>query len=436
MSQTSSPSEFSERFAKKFAARPPFQPTENLVFQVTKYDKPTETIVGVSLAGESKDKEVRVKINGEGGPKSPDFTSFANGKGNTPLVKSPIGTILTAQDPKKTGDGIYLTRWVSIVTRDPENDPAAIGVMARIAVRKNDQGVPEVDARGNIKFSVAAFDPKNEKQVDSVDAFKQAILDILGQKPLLPGGSQSVVVSLVSPSYPQDGMAKRFIIKRDSMKQGDAWLPAPAEKVVAEALRQMGGEADLAEMIQAGAKIGVCAQTYVPILGKTAEKLTGDFEKYGTGRSIQLTEIGRSPKGEDGSRKFVGTGAYGYRPMNMTFTRVTNDDGERTGPLILTRAYPADNSFAMPMGAVPSTILPAADIAIRQKAERDAKREAAKNGEAKENKASDPQQAASAPQEKTVDSMANMEPDHDQVYSDPEVDAMIEGEMGRAPAGP
>ena len=432
MSQTS----FSERFAQKFAARPAFQPTDNLVFKVTGYDKPNEIILGVGLTGESKGQEVRVKISGEGGPKSPDFTSFAIGKGNSTLVKSPIDTILTAQDPKKTGDGIYLTRWVSIVTRDPKNDPAVFGVMARIAVRKNDQGVPEVDARGNIKFSVAAFDPKNEKQAESVDAFKQAILDILGQEPLLPGGSQSVVVSLVSPSYPQDGMAKRLIIKRDSMKQGDAWLPAPAEKVVAEALRQLGGEADLAEMIKAGAKVGVCAQTYVPILGKTAEKLTSEFEKHGSGRSIQLTEIGRSHKGEDGSRKFVGTGAYGYRPMNMTFTRVTNDDGERTGPFILTRAYNADNSFPIPMGAVPSTILPAADIAIRQKADRDAKREAAKNGEAKENKASDPQQAASGPQEKPVDSMANMEPDHDQVYSDPTIDEMIEGAMERAPAGP
>lgn len=438
-----SKTDFSDRWKKKLTGPGEWKPTEQVVLKVTGYEIDKENpkndkILGVAMTGPEEGKPISVKRAAGALPSSPDIRSFYNGKGNTPLVKSPVGAILTLERARKVAEGAYEAGWVKIVAREPDKTPVRLGVLTRIGPRM-DNGQQMINAKTGLPiFTAAAVDPKAEVKVTSVAAFRETVAKMMEQDALLPGGSRGMVVSIVSPHYPSDGVLQRNVYSRGSEKVGDVYQDRDVAAATEDVVLAAGGEADIQGLLDDGATIAIMPQSYARIGGKSVEKLASDLAKGENGRSISLTEITSVHRAEDNSTTRLGTGKYGFRPMNLTFAEVTNDEGQGTGRFVLTRSANADNRFPVDLREVPSETLTKEMLAERRAIVREQAKaeEAAKKGatEAKaeggENKAQTPTQAAPAAETHAAE-QDHMDPMDPVDAGASAIDAMIAQEEAR-----
>lgn len=432
-------SSFADKFKKALTQRE-FEATETLVMKVASYetegaDKGKHRIKGVALTGPDKDQEISLAVSRSAHPKAPDILSFAGKKGgNAPLLKTPIGGLISIDRPKKVDEKSYEAGWIQLVAKDPEKNPVLLGLSARIAPVVERDGKPRVNEQGVPHYSVGVLRPEDEVQVGTVADFRAKVAELLDGEPVALGGSHAVVISVVSPEYPQDGIVKRAIISRPRVKDAEGhYSDGAIAPAVDEAIKEVGGEKTLAGVLENGAKVGLTRFSFLPFIGKSAEKLAGDLDKGGNGRSVTLTEMGSFKRAESGSGfEFTGSGNYGYRKLNFTLANAAEEG--KPNFWVVARAVPADNIQPVLLTQLASPLLSVEDISEHRKLVREAeKKEAAEKG--KEQKSDKAPKEDPAPEAHVGQVEPPVDPMDFAAYDSSTIDELIE-KAGDTPAGP
>lgn len=404
-------------------------PSNHVAIEVKGFEgKPADIIKGVALNGPNAGEEMRIRLSKDAHVKAPAVSEFY--KKNT-LVSIAPGGVIQAESLTKAKDGVFESRWLSVLSKNPEKNPIHLDVWASVEPamkydRETRTRVPVTDAKGVQRFSVRAFAPEQEIQAKSIDEFKAAIAEAVG-KPPVPAqeGSRGVAVTLAAP----DGASTRiFAMRGYEERKGDAPASAkPVEDLVSAVMDRFQGEENLKAFLADGVKIGVAPFAIMTVGGKSAEKLVADMAANdGRGRSIDTTNIANPG----------GASVPGYAKATIVTGSFLDDEGNSTKDSFVYRLARVDSSKPLPLEAINSPVLPDAAKNWRAEEEKRLQGQAQAAGAAQEAGGKpDADASESKPAEKKAEAAAPHE-DYDEAAELDQILGMVENLPAERDGGP